>query len=106
MKRQPTNICPLLVISGIGSSDRPPAVCLECRCAWFHLDVESEDGTATGMCAIASIANSLAANSQALANLQQKAPASATNTDGSRVEQDLTGTVSTSTITENGGFVK
>ena len=35
-----------------------------------------------------------------------KAPASAANAGEGRVEQSLTDAVSTSTITENGGFVK
>ena len=36
----------------------------------------------------------------------EEAPASAANAGEGRVEQSLTDAVSTSTITENGGFVK
>ncbi len=37
---------------------------------------------------------------------KKKAPASAANADGGKVEKVLAGSVSTSTITENGGNVK
>lgn len=35
MRQPPSNVCPLLLIAGIGSFDSP-AVCIEERCAWWN----------------------------------------------------------------------
>lgn len=96
-------ICPVLAVG----NPVHMAKCREDGCALFHLDVDPEDGTATGMCAIARIADSLAANSQVLADLQQKGLPGATNTEQAEGgKQSLPDTDSTSTIHENGGNVK
>ena len=96
MREPPTNICPLLAIAGAGGTNNP-AVCIEGRCAWWDY--------LAGACCMASEADylravsdsleTLAAESQALMNLQKKTPAGAANTDEGGVEQNLT-TVSTS----------
>lgn len=49
------NICPLLSVGPEPSF----APCQEDRCAWFHIEVDPEDGTADGTCALESIANAL-----------------------------------------------
>ena len=88
-------ICPLLAVG----NPVHMAKCREDGCAWWdHL---------AGSCCMASGADYLravsdsleeltSAKSQALGNLQQKAPVSATNTNGGGVEQTLTGPDSTS----------
>ena len=55
MKQSPTNICPLRAL-GPGSA---PAVCIEERCAWFHIEYHRDGGYADGMCALVRIADAL-----------------------------------------------
>ena len=69
------NICPLLSVGPEPSF----APCQEDRCAWFHIEVDPEDGTADGTCALESIANAL--------QRMKKTPASAANADRGKVEK-------------------
>lgn len=89
-------ICPLLAVGN-------PAHMAKCRgdgCAWWdHL---------SGSCCMASGADYLRDVADQIDTLTRtkKTPASAANADEGKVEQSLPDTDSTSTITENGGFVK
>ena len=59
MKQPPTNICPLRALAPIGATSGGPASCIEDRCAWFRVDLDPEDGTCTGECAVERIAAAL-----------------------------------------------
>ena len=105
MRQMPTNFCPLRAIAAIGSSSGP-ALCIEDRCAWFHIQVDTEYEEADGMCCMIRIAEALATNCQALGNLPKNGLPGATNTEQAEGGTDLTVPDSTSSIHGNGGNVK
>lgn len=87
-------ICPLLLVAEI------PVHLSKCKgagCAWWD--------QLAGACCIAAGADYIRDVADTL-NEMRKTPVSAANADEGAVEQNLTGTVATSNITENGGFVK
>ena len=98
MRQPPSNVCPLLLIAGIGSFDSP-AVCIEERCAWWNYPGCIMSGTVEEL-------GNIACGLDDIARVIKSTPVSAANADEGAVEQNLPGTVSTSNITENGGFVK
>lgn len=108
MRTPPTNICPLIATAGIGSFGSGPAVCIENRCAWWSY-LAGACCIAAGADYIRDAADQLDALNTALDTLVQKkntAPSAANTESGGKVEQSLTTSDSTSTINENGGFVK
>lgn len=87
-------ICPLLLVAEI------PVHLSKCKgagCAWWD--------RLAGACCIAAGADYILDVADTL-NEMRKTPVSAPNADEGAVEQSLSDTVSTSTINENGGFVK
>lgn len=90
-------ICPLLLVAEI------PVHLSKCKgtgCAWWD--------QLAGACCIAATADYIRDVADQLNTLNEtkKTPVSAANADEGAVEQNFIETVSTSNITENGGFVK
>ncbi len=78
--------CPLRALR---APDTTAAVCLEDRCAWFHMEYHQDGDYTDGKCALVRITDALRrlSNSQTFGNLEKETAAGAADTDDGKVEK-------------------
>ena len=90
MRVPSTDICPLRAIAAIGTNSGP-AVCIEDRCAWFHLEYRQDGDYTSGRCALLRIADALSQiqKSASADGFDKKTPASSGKADeGKQAQHD------------------